>query len=155
MVVYTVLAGATSGKYLGDIEVLIYDNVANIVYNGSLSTYSTKILSSRFPINISVTPAINYLVATQSNISDASNITIVLLPIMTPIKYSLVAASNPYYGSLSVTIWDVNNNTIYSGNATTWNSTTPLPGFPLSIRATPNATFLEFTQTNISDMSDL
>jgi hypothetical protein len=140
--VYSVTNNTSTLLYTGVIAVVVTDNVGTVVYSGSAATYSTVILTSRFPISLTVTPAVKYLPATMSNVNNASNLIIQLQPIMTPISYSLLASNSVYTGPLLVVITDQFNATIYSGNATSWSSTTPLPGFPLAITATPNATYL-------------
>jgi hypothetical protein len=58
-VVYNVMvAGAV---YKGAVNVVIYDVNNTLVYNGTNQTYSSTILSSRFPISMTVTPTVNYL----------------------------------------------------------------------------------------------
>jgi hypothetical protein len=57
-VVYSVVAAGSA--YKGAIQVVILDVLGLVEYNGSLQSYTTTILQSRFPINITVTPAINY-----------------------------------------------------------------------------------------------
>lgn len=115
------------------------------MYSGSLQTYSTSILSSHFPISITVTPAANYSVYNQTGISDASNLQITLVPLQTLIKYNLTANTQTYTGSLTVLIKDVNQNTVYSGSATFWTANVSVLIFPLSITATPNATYSVYT----------
>jgi hypothetical protein len=57
-IVYSVLAAGV--LYTGAINVVVTDVLNVVIYNGSSNTYSTVILLSRFPINIVVTPALNY-----------------------------------------------------------------------------------------------
>jgi hypothetical protein len=150
---YAVLVAGAA--YNGAINVVIVDNVSVTVYTGTAQTYSTSILSSRFPISITVTPASNYQTQTISNISNAADVQITLQLITTPIKFSITANSSAYTGSLSVVLTDSAQNVVYSGNLTTWSSTEPTMYFPLSITVTPNATYQVFTQTGITSMTNL
>jgi hypothetical protein len=73
---YAVLvAGAV---YNGAINVVITDNLSATVYTGTAQTYSTSILSSRFPISITVTPTTSYQTQTISNITNATSVQITL-----------------------------------------------------------------------------
>jgi hypothetical protein len=151
--VYSVLAAGVA--YNSAITVVITDAAQVQVYSGTAQTYSTSILSSRFPISITVTPAANYQVSTTTGIADASNVQIILSPIMNVIMYNVTANNLAYSGSLTVLLKDVNSNTVYSGNAATWSSTLSVLSFPLSITVTPNVTYQVFTQTGITSMTNL
>jgi hypothetical protein len=138
MVTYSVLVGSV--VYSGDITVLVTDVNNNTVYSGSNQTYSTMILESAFPISITVTPADLqfYQVYTQTNITNADNLLIVLQPVMNVVMYTITQDNELYVGTLSVVITDVTNATVYSGPLATWNSMWPAVQFPLSITVTPS-----------------
>jgi hypothetical protein len=117
VVKYTI--NANNALYVGSLAVVIKDANSATVYSGPLATWDSVWPAPAFPLSMTVTPSDWYLVYTQTDIQDASNIVVALVSSpSTSAKYSvMIDTANPvaYTGDVSVIITDVNGATVYSG----------------------------------------
>ena len=133
-------------QYTGSLTVALTDSTGASVYSGTLAMYTTTWAAPKFPLSITVTATSAYLVYTQSNIVDASNLVIALVAAPTSsVTYAVLAGSSAYTGAITVLIKDTNGGTVYSGAQQTFTTTILTSTLPISITVTPAALYQVFT----------
>ena len=140
------VVNVNSAQYAGSLTVALTDSTGASVYSGTLATYTTTWAAPKFPLSITVTATSAYLVYTQSNIADASNLVIALIAAPTSsVTYAVLAGSSAYTGAITVLIKDVNSVTVYSGAQQTFTATILTSALPISITVTPAALYQVYT----------
>jgi hypothetical protein len=71
------------------------------------------------------------------------------------VKFTINANSVLYVGTLLVFMKDSSNAVVYSGALSTWTSTWAATKFPLSMTVTPSTSYQVYTQTGITDASNI